>query len=80
MDDRTSHEKAKLLTLLQRQRLKGEKEEKVVKSPKEHENLEKIQKRVLNSPSMLNSAEKEKIKPILKKIEEAEDIPSAMTA
>ena len=70
MDDPTSHEKGKLLTILPRHWLKKEKEEKSEKKSGEHQNMEKLHKRVLNSFSMLSSAQKEKTRPILEKIEE----------
>ena len=70
----TISEKAKQLTLLQRQNPTVGKEDNSTLSQVAENQLDKVEKKVLKSLSMLKPGQLEKTKPILKKIYEASDV------
>ena len=72
--DPTISEKAKQLTLLQRQKPTVGKEDNSTLSQVAENQLDSVEKRVLKSLSMLKPGQLEKTKPILKKIYEASDV------
>ena len=73
LNDPTSHEKAKHSTVLQRQSLKDERTNKMLEVQKNTKTRKSCQN-ACSILSLLNSAQKEKTKPMLEKIEEAERI------
>ena len=72
--DPTISEKAKQLTLLQRQKPTIGKEDNSTLSQVAENQLNIVEKRVLKSLSMLKPGQLEKTRPILKKIYEASDV------
>ena len=74
LDDATLNEKAKLLTLLQRQQPKDSEEKKDESPSLKESNREIVEKRVLKSLSMMKPWQLEKSKPILRKIYDSADV------